>query len=670
MENQFDKAFISFRIGPAQWLPDRRFNELLCLFQEYAGVTDEITFFTGDTHPPLPLEVIGARAEVLLMRMSQARQAGYRAGINILATIGHHNENLDNSLSGNYTNMTDINGSVCLGSYCPNDERVRDYVRKLYRIVTSAEPDYIWIDDDVRLYGHMPITCGCFCDNCLSIFGEETGKWHTREELKAAFDGGTVDAKLDARKAWIQHNRVTMNRLLELIENTVHSSCASLPIGFMTGDRFFEGYDFNKWAKTLSGDVKAEVMWRPGGGYYADQPMNELVAKSHAIGRQVSMLPKGVTSIQSEIENFPYQILKKSARATAVEAASHIAAGCTGAAFNVFSMHDGPLDEYKPLVAKLGQTRSFYDLMVSHLGRETPVGIHTGWGKDIFASNSIKEGSWFDGDIWGIADSHSSEIFEIGLPAAYSTEGALVTVLIDECLLAMPDECIPELLSSGVYMDVSALARLNEMGYGELTGFTVDSFLAKDCIEEFTDHRLNAGYAGRHRDVRQSFNKYTAGVLNPLNSRAEALSRIVDYDYKESAPCCMGIFENRLGGRICVSGYYPWTFLQNLSKASQIKAVMRWLSKDGLPAYIESLHKIHIWARNTGPNKLAVAVMNSSLDETGDLSLILRTNNSEISVFDMRCKQTAITSCENDEGYRTFILPSISPYEMNLVIAE
>ena len=55
---------------------------------------------------------------------------GYKTGINILTTIGHHNENLDNSLKGNYTYMTDINGEVCHGSFCPNDDNMREYIRK------------------------------------------------------------------------------------------------------------------------------------------------------------------------------------------------------------------------------------------------------------------------------------------------------------------------------------------------------------------------------------------------------------------------------------------------------------------------------------------------------------------------------------------------------------
>ena len=75
--------------------------------------------------------------------------------------------------------MTDITGCISLGSFCPNDDRVREYVQDLYEIIVSAAPDFIWIDDDVRLW-HWPNGMGCFCDNCLSIFAEECGTLYTR----------------------------------------------------------------------------------------------------------------------------------------------------------------------------------------------------------------------------------------------------------------------------------------------------------------------------------------------------------------------------------------------------------------------------------------------------------------------------------------------------------
>jgi hypothetical protein len=414
------RAFISFRIGVLLWMSESQFRELLAMFDKYPGVTDELTFFTSATHAPLPLEEIQRRAQILKERMLLARRSGYRAGINVLATIGHHNENLAHSLSGDYTRVTDIDGNICQGSFCPNDPRVQEYVRQVYLAVASAEPDYIWIDDDVRLAGHMPVTLTCFCEHCLAIFEKECGVKYTRPALKAAFGSGPLESRLALRKAWLQHNRNTIARLLRLIEQTVHSVKPGMPLGFVTGDRFYEGYDFDGGAEVLAGPGKAEVRWRPGGGFYEDNWMPGLAGKSHAIGRQVSLLPPQVVSIQSEIENFPYQRLKQAAHTTVLEAASHMAAGCTGAAFNVLTQNDEPLDEFEPLVARIHQMRPFFDLLAVHLGRKPLVGIYPAWNKDTAAACDLPGGNWFAFDQ---LLSNSMHMFEIGLPIAYAPQG-------------------------------------------------------------------------------------------------------------------------------------------------------------------------------------------------------------------------------------------------------
>ena len=70
------KASICFRIGAPLWQNEARFNELLALSIRIAGVTDEITLFTSETHPPLPLDVILERMPVMKARMEAARARG------------------------------------------------------------------------------------------------------------------------------------------------------------------------------------------------------------------------------------------------------------------------------------------------------------------------------------------------------------------------------------------------------------------------------------------------------------------------------------------------------------------------------------------------------------------------------------------------------------------
>ena len=662
---EIEKAFISFRIGVPLWMSESRYNELLDLFEKYKGVTDEITFFTSGTHAPLPLDVFEKRAGILKNRMEQARKLGYKTGINILTTIGHHEENLENSLHGNYTQMTNIDGEICRGSFCPNDENMREYIRSIYQLTARANPDYIWIDDDVR-FGHMPIGNGCFCDNCLHIFEKETGTKFTRESLKKVLNEGPAEEKLKIRQAWLQHNRNTISHLFELIEKTVHEIHPSMPLGFMTGDRFYEGYDFDNWAKILAGPSHTPVFWRPGGGYYDDGNTRDLAGKSHDIGRQVSVLPPEVVSIQSEIENFPYQRLKKAANIVVLEACSHIASGCIGAAFNVLSMYDEPLGEYEPLVARLQETRPFFDLLAVSLERSPLTGIQTFWNKDSYITGKLDGGNWTSSGNPLV----SHDFYSIGLPACYSNGEAKVTILGEDNVFALPKGKIEELLSGAVYMDAGTLQQLNEMGFGELTGFEVAASETVDQIEKFTNHPLNGEFAGRERDNRQSFWKSTAWTLKKTNENAQVLSGLIDYTGDVVSDCTSGVFENHLGGRICVAGYYPWSFMENLSKSSQMKAVFRWLSKDSLPAYIESFHKINLWVREPQNGKIALAFSNSSFDSAKDITLMLRTESESIICFDMECRETVVRSSGKDGPYRKFVLPEVGPWQMGLIIAE
>jgi hypothetical protein len=663
-----DEAFISFRISPQQWMPELRFEALVELFERHRGVADEITLFHSFTHAPVPLEEVQRRADVARRRMAAIRKSGYRTGINVLTTIGHHEEDLPHSLAGAYTPMTDMHGNVCRGSLCPNDPRMREYIRELYRVVVSAEPDYIWIDDDVRLAGHMPIHLTCFCDNCLAVFGQETGKQYTREGLRNALVSGSDAERLALRKAWLRHNRRTIVRLFELIEKTVHQVKPGLPLGFMTGDRFYEGYDFDNWATALSGPGRAEVYWRPGGGFYGDEWTPGLAQKSHDVGRQVALLPPEVVSIQSEIENFPYQRLKKAANITVLEAASHMAAGCTGAAFNVLSGNDEPLEEFESMVDRIHQTRPFLDLLARNLGRRQRVGVFPFWCKDSAAACDLAGGDWFA--FTGFLSTLTPNLLEIGVPACYRPEGASVTLLSGDITAPLSDEGIRNILSGGVYMDAQAVSYLNRRGFGELTGFSVTKSLHHDCIEKLAAHPLNGRFAGRVRDCRQSFNKWPAAVLEKTDPNAEVLAGLLDYGGSEVAPCTMGVFENRLGGRVCVAGYFPWTFLHNLSKSAQMKSVLRWLSKDSLPAYVDSYHKVNLWVSEPdGPN-LALALTNSSFDAAENLTLVLRTDAGEIRVFDMRCREVTIRADATDGPYRKFVLPSIGPWQMRLVVVQ
>ena len=418
MAANLTQAQMSIRLPVPRWREAEKFDELLQILQNNPGVADELALFVAFSHPPMPLEMVGELVPVLRQRIELAKSKGFRCGVNILSTLGHHEENLEHSFQGDYTRRTDIDGNVCLGSFCPNDKGyVEDYVVPLYTSIAECGPDFIWIDDDVRS-GHMPIGPDCFCDFCLKRFANASGTLYTREEIRSRLDSGAETQKVAFRKLWLQSKRDTINDLFKVIEETVSSVSPQMTLGFMTGERYADGYGFNDQAEILSGPSKRNIMWRPGGGFYNDIKLVDMVEKSHQIGRQVSLLPPSVLSIQAEIENFNYATLGKSVHITTTEVASHIAAGCTGAALNIIGGDEDLSKEKNNLFLGLASARPFYDTLVSAQKRNQTLGIYTGWTTDSEAVKGLKEG--FFSNTGGYNVHFADSIFELGLPMAYS----------------------------------------------------------------------------------------------------------------------------------------------------------------------------------------------------------------------------------------------------------
>jgi len=132
----------------------------------------------------------------------------------------------------------------------------------------------------------------------------------------------------------------------------------------------------------------------------------------------------------------------------------------------------------------------------------------------------------------------------------------------------------------------------------------------------------------------------------------------------------MAVFANRAGGRIAVCGYFPWSFLHSLSKSAQMKSVLRWLSRDRLPGYVASFHKMHLWVREPSRGRLAVMVVNSSFDPADDAVVALRTGAERIRVFDRKGAAQVVAAGRTDGPYRHFSLPPIEPWSPRLIVTE
>ena len=660
------RARISIRVGVGLWMNPKRREELLAFVREYRDTIDEVAFFTGFTHPPVPLAELKRRAEVLADLLPAFKAIGVSAGINHLATIGHLDENVENSLREPWQHLVDFDGSVSVCCYCAADPRMQQYIRSCYTALAKAKPDFLWIDDDARMESHGPIRFACFCDRCLAAFSHEAGRSWTREQLVVALRSGPRQERLSLRRTWLAHNRAYIKEMLGAIRTAVNGVDPAIPLGLMTGETSYSGYGFGDWVPALAGEKRLSVKWRPGGGFYNDDTPGQLLEKAHSVGRQIAMLPRALADIQYEHENFPYQRLKKSVTTFTTEIAAAIGAGCTGAALNCLGIADDPIDEFRPYFDGVRGWRGLFDKAVGTFGRSPCKGVWTAFTRDHFAALQA-DGDWFAASPWGGDLHYLNELAEIGLPCGYSRKGACVAALSGDGCLDFSREDLLKLLSGGLLLDVPALARFHELGLGEHTGFAVIGTKDKDTIEQFTCDRLNGRFAGWHRDCRPSFYPEPAWRIKPLAPHARALSEIVDFSPKSFGPAS-GVFENRLGGRVAVFGYYPWRSLEALAKTAQLKAVCRWLSRDTLPAYVNSYAKMALWCRRDSQGRPAFLLLNASADPLKSVSLYVRGVQRLEAV--RLTGRAEFQRTGTDGPYGEFVLNGVAPWEPVLLTAR
>jgi hypothetical protein len=658
------RARISIRVGVGLWLNPKRKDELLAFVREYRDTIDEVAFFTGFTHPPLPLAEIEARAVALGRILPEFRALGVATGINHLATMGHLDENLENSLREPWQHLVDFDGSVSASCYCAADPRMQRYLRDAYVALARAKPDFLWVDDDVRLESHGPIRFACFCERCMATFSKETGKAWTRESLVAALRSGPRPERLALRRRWLAHNRAYLGDLLARVRDAVDSVGPTIPLGFMTGEAAYSGFGFDAWTSAMSGPRKLPVKWRPGGGFYTDESPAQLLDKAHSTGRQIAMLPSSVVDIQYEHENFPYQRLKKSVTTFTTECAAAIAAGCTGAALNCLGIADDPVEEFRAYFDGVRGRRAFYDRLVAAFGRSPCEGVWSAFTPDHFAALQ-PDGDWFTAPAWGGDLRYFNELAEIGIPPGYRRDGARVTALGGDGCLDFSKEELLKLLSGGVLLDIASVFRLYELGLGEHTGFSVRDHKDRDTLEQFTSDPLNGRFAGWHRDCRPSFYPEAAWRIEPASPQARPLSEIVDFAPK-SHGVTSGVFENRLGGRVAVFGYYPWRSVQSLAKASQLKAVCRWLSRDTLPGYVASYVKAALWCRRDSAGRPALLLLNASSDPLPSVLLHVR-DADRLRLTRVAGPAEVLQKTGTDGPYALFAVPNVAPWEAILL---
>jgi hypothetical protein len=610
MTDKQSRLKLAWRIGVPCYEPAENLTPLLAFFADFMPIVEEMAFFETITHHLyIPLDKFADRATSLGHALKVVKRAGVpSAGINVLTTMGHINEAWDYMPPLPMQPMVGHDGSVSRGCACPNTPELREYVRAKYTMVAEQSPDFVWVDDDIRMNNHG-VSWACFCPTCLALFAEETGRTFTREALVAAFND---PAEGDVRSAWIDHNVSSIESLMADVEAAIHAVDPAIITGLMTagpGWTTYNGVAFDRWHRALKA-----TKCRPGGGFYSDERPLGMVEKAMEVGRQIAVLPPEITDVQYELEDFPYAVIKKSATAFISECTLALASGCNGIAFNALGVWDSAYGDFRRYLEAITAVRPVWEQFVAHADGLPTVGLWPAWSPRYMARKSVHPGEeWLAGDG---APMRPGVFAEIGLPFCTDTP-ADAAVLSGRIIEAFDDDELRDIFSRGVMIDSPALDILTERGLADLTGVRIAHRYDNGLKEVLTDDPLNGASAGHVRDCRIEFwgdARGMADVLEPTAPGVRELARMETYLYDDRGTC-MTAFENSLGGRVVVMGYAPWIFFHSGAKRAQLFNLADWVTRGKLPVRVDDVVPLLPFARfNADRTRGSVVLLNACLD--------------------------------------------------------
>mgnify|MGYP000919092934 CR=1 FL=1 len=615
-------ATVTWRIHENQWRTEEEFKKLTKFFDEHP-VTGKIAFFTCPSHVPPKFEHFLPCLPQLKKAIAHFKARGHRTGINHLCTIGQTDEDLDRAIvieGAQY--LVNWKGETAKSARCPLDPVWREkYVKPIYTVLAETGPDFIWTDDDIgRLSGHGVPGPGCFCPICMKRLHDRLGYSGDVKGLNAFFtDAEKGEAR---RRAMMTLNREVYADLLKYIREVVHAVDPKIVIGVMDSITAYTGNNYEEKFRALAPTGTEEVFFRPGGGYYNDiGGLGGVLSKANEMGYESAYLPDGVAVNESEIETFQYQLLHKANFSLKTESLAYMAAGTRGTAWNVFPFADNETYEaVAPRIESCEKVRVEADAIVAACGRAKPRGVWNGRGRDYFVGNKNggRTGEWMQEEWWE-KGFWQSELQMTGLPAAYREEECEVCAPNAQAVWSWTKEQLERRLAGGLYLPLDAAQAIIDRGYGEDLGFKIGKAVSKDARERFVDHPLNAGVAGFRRDMRQSFWGGDVIELEPMEG-AQILADAVDIPGRVVAKCVSGVYENRRGGRIFMTGTMAWDRLSFSPVVRERKNVMRWLSRETLTGYIDSYHKAAMWVRGDR----AIAIYNMSFDAAEGMEVLLK----------------------------------------------
>lgn len=597
----------AFRISCYRYFDDKVFEEHLKVVKKYIHCIDEIAMFDAFSHHGYwSIEREKEITKLIAKRILAYRKAGVKSvGINVIDTIGHLEEGWDVLDKPYMQTMVGADGSVSNSCLCVNTDEYRSYIAERYTLFAKTKPNFIWVDDDMRI-GNHGVAGPCYCENCIAKFNKVTGRTETFESLTK-----TNDKAL--KELWMQFHTDCLNEICEIIEKAVHSVDENIEMGLMSGNTAD-----TKWFKTL----KAKK-GRPGAGFYNDSSPADVARKYLDCEYQLdAMYPSDIEDLQYEFENFPYPDYGKSKAITKLENLYALFSGCNGIAYNAiyFSNNEFLLDIVE-------ENNSQWKEIVKRTKNSVNNGVCTGkdfhFGKDLLC---------------------------LGVPATSAAKDPSVVVLNYGKVSALSDKELQEALSKAAFVTLEGLELIEKRGFAHLCGVTVKNVYSNGVYERFTNDEINGKAAGGMRNSFVNFFiRYPRIATLNTESKTRVLSKLYDLLEKELGPC-FTVYENELGGKVAVMTYLDSSLLGYKDKRIQMLNAFEYIS-GGLPIRVLNDCRVAPVLRKTQDGGFIGMLANMDFDIQKDLEVEISTEAKTCSIInsDGSLTEIPVTCLQNNK---------------------
>lgn len=461
MENITDPTGAVLRYYIGLDAPKAYFTQL-CRFLDRTGIRRVILFsapFAGASSF-FPLSYYEKHAKMLAPYVARLKERGVEVGVNMLYTIGHCYFADDGAFP--FRRAVGSDGLPSRGCACIRDEKLLDYITRIYRLYAALSPSVIFADDDVRAISLGQFTC--FCPEHVAAVGARAGKKVGREEIVASLSSDTADRD-PVRRAYFGVWEADRDALFSRIAAAVHAVSPETEIGSMADSypAITLGWNLPRFFRDHAGEKVRRI--RPHINFYREGALKDIPKEFIMPDIERNLIDNDAIELQPEIENDTYGLLNKSVTLTDLQVAWCLAHGFRNPQYNLFSMASAHADNFREITDGIARRTPVYRALTDLV----PEGKRS-HGIFLYASPEAmlyREGKGgevlYDAPWYGWLQL-------LGLPLGFDKNDTRFTLLSGNDIAAAGKDRTDRLLSGGAVLDARAAESLCRLGYGERIG--------------------------------------------------------------------------------------------------------------------------------------------------------------------------------------------------------